>query len=463
MMSRQNSIGPEGAALEDIREQLEERSLNSIRRILPDATIHDICRELGYRFRRRILSPLVTVLHMFTTAIWREDSFQAAWQTQWSNMVGHLPGSAGQSPSSGSVAKARGRLPMKLFEKLFAWVAHEAQTLSSGLDTCLGHRVVLIDGTCVSMPDKPALTEAFGKHNTKHGPTRFPLARVVTLALANTFTIIDYRLSNIRQSESALMFELLTSLNPGDLLLGDRHFAAAHYYAAYKEHRVEFLTRAHQRLHVNKLKVIEQHAPNDRVVELPINPMYRRRDPSLPESITVRIIKTRLGIRGRFTWESLVTSLLDPAVYPAKDIAALYASRWGIETLIEEVKIGLGADVLRSEKPEGIRKEVAARLTAINIVRSIILEAAIRHDVDPLRISFRSTMRTVLAFASRLAARSVETLQLCYDAMLHEIAANLVPERPNRLEPRAVKRETKHYPALKIPRSQWRREALAES
>lgn len=37
--------------------------------------------------------------------------------------------------------------------------------------------------------------------------------------------------------------------------------------------------------------------------------------------------------------------------------------------------------------------------------------------------------------------------------MLTELAANIVPNRPNRLDPRAIKREKKHYSALKIPRA----------
>lgn len=463
MMSSQSSIGSERAALEDIRHELEQRSFNSIRRILPDSAVRDICREIGYLFRHRVLTPLVTILHMLATAIWREDSFQAAWQIQWSNMVGHLPHSAGQSPNSGSLAKARARLPMQLFEKLFAWVAKQAQSLSAGLETWRGHRVVLIDGTGVSMPDTPALTEAFGKHRTKHGLSRFPVARLVTVALANTFTLIDYRLSRLTTGETTLMREMLASLAPGDLLLGDRHFAGANLYVAYQAHGLEFLTRAHQRLHVEKLKPLKRYGPHDWVSDLPIGSAHRRDDPSLPQTITVRFIKTRLRVRGRFEWAWLVTSLLDPSAYPAEEVVALYARRWRIETLIEEVKLGFGADVLRSETPEGIRKELAARLTALNIVRSIILEAAIKHDVDPVRISFSNAVRTVLAFAAQLATHAVVTLPRRYEAMLTEIASNIVPHRPYRLEPRAVKREKKHYSKLKIPRAQWRQEVLASA
>ena len=137
---------------------------------------------------------------------------------------------------------------------------------------------------------------------------------------------------------------------------------------AYQAHGLEFLTRAHQRLHVEKLKPLKRYGPHDWVSDLPIGPAYRRDDPSLPKTIPVRFIKMRLHLRGWFEWAWLVTSLLDSSAYPAEEVAALYARRWRIETLIEEVKLGFGADVLRSETPEGIRKELAARLTALNIV-----------------------------------------------------------------------------------------------
>ena len=161
-------------------------------------------------------------------------------------------------------------------------------------------------------------------------------------------------------------------------------------------------------------------------------------------------------IRGKRKAVWFATSLLDDRKYPASEIVALYGKRWRIETLFRAVKIEMSADVLRSKRPDGIRKEVCARLMALNIVRAVMLEAAGEHGVDPLRISFSHAIRCILAFAPALAMEPIWVVQAIYKAMLREIASHLLRERPGRSEPRAIKREKKHYPYLRTTRSLWR-------
>ena len=111
--------------------------------------------------------------------------------------------------------------------------------------------------------------------------------------------------------------------------------------------------------------------------------------------------------------------------------------------------------------PDGIRKEIAARLIAVNIVRMIMIEAATKGDVDPVRISFVHAVRAILNFAPALACEPIWRLPQIYKAMLVEIGTHLVPERPGRKEPRAVTRERKHYPKLRSTREQWRKKNAA--
>ena len=160
----------------------------------------------------------------------------------------------------------------------------------------------------------------------------------------------------------------------------------------------------------------------------------------------VRFIQTVVRVRGERKVVWLVTSLLDDKLYPAKEIVELYGRRWRIETLIREVKINFSADVLRSKTPEGVRKEITARLVAINVVRTIMLEAAKDYGVDPVRISFSHAVRAIISFAPALASEPLWKLLEIYKAMLTQIASHLVPERPGRNEPRIVTRGRKHYP-----------------
>jgi hypothetical protein len=455
-MVPKNDIGDGVASLKEIREKLGETTLSSVRKVLPDRAIHEACAAAGHAYRRRLLTPVVTVLHVVMAAIWPEESFAASWQVIWDAMVSRLSGAAGQSPPRSSVTRARSRLPVEVWERVFAWVSQRAQELSGPLDRWQGHRVVLLDGTCVSMPDRRELFAAFGTCRGYHGEGRYPVARLVTLALANTMTVVGYALGAYRQDETTLSFPLLGMLQEGDLLVGDRRFAGAGLYHRYLSHGLSFLTRVHQALKVSRLRRLVTYPEGDFITTLRIDRSSRRKDPTLPADVMVHLIPVVIRSRGRreVTW--LVTSLLDARRYPAREIAALYARRWRIETLFREVKINLSADVLRSKTAEGVRKEIIGRLVALNIVRMIILEAAVQHGVDPLRISFAHATRAILLFAPALASEPAWKLTSIYHAMLREIASNVVPERPGRNEPRAVRRDPKPYPRLRETRHAWR-------
>ena len=454
-------FGISGANAPAISEKIVAHTLNAIQELLPEDKIKQACAQVQYTWRERILSPAVTVLHMILAALWPEESFNASWQVQWAAVASHYPALAGQSPSRGSVAKARQRLPLALWERLWNVVREQAQARAEGFASWRGHRVVLLDGTCVSMPAEPSLFAAFGVNTGYHGQGKYPLARVATLCLANTMTVIAYALGGYRDSEWRLASSIFGALRKGDLLLADRHFAAAHYYWRYQSLGLEFLTRAHQRLILSRIKRVQSYSANDFLGWLTINQLYRKKDPTLPRRLVVRFVRARVRIRGKYRLVWLVTSLLDDNQYPATEIAQLYGRRWRVETVFAQLKIRLSADVLRSHSPEGIRKEFFARCIALNLVHSTILEAARVHDVDPMRLSFAHAVRAILIFSPALACEPLFTLPQIYGAMLSEIARHVVPERPGRIEPRAIRRERKHYPSLKQTRAEWRRQYAA--
>jgi putative transposase len=232
-MMSSSCFGISGPNAPTISEKIVVNTLNAIQQLLPPDKIAQVCQEIGYTWRERVLPPAVMVLHMILAALWPEESFNASWQVQWAAVTSRYPELAGQSPSRGMVAKARARLPLAVWEKLFAYISETAQAWGEAFASWRGHRVVLLDGTCVSMPDEPALREAFGVPTGYHGPVRYPLARAATLCLAGTMAVLAYTLGGYRQSEWALALTILGTLQKGDLLIADRYFAAAHYYWHY--------------------------------------------------------------------------------------------------------------------------------------------------------------------------------------------------------------------------------------
>jgi len=439
----------------------ESVTFNSIREVLPDKVILNACRQANYNHRNRFITPVLTILHMIVAGIWPEESFTASWQLLWASFAASFSSTAGQSPSRGTVSNARKRLPLEVWDKIVAWLSQQGQAYSENIDQWRGHRVVAVDGTCMTLPGTDELRNTFGLSRGNYGTRRYPLLRMVCLSLVETMIAINYRLGSYTTDENALLKPMLKTLRKGDLLLADRHFAGANLYWNYMQNGLEYLTWTHQKLKVSRLKKLWSYGANDFVAKLKIGDTYRRNNPEMPKYIKVRFIQIETRIRGKHQRIWLATSLLEADKYPASEIAGLYLKRWRIETLFRRIKIDIGADILRSQSSDAIYKEVAARICAINIVSTIMLEAAVANNVDVTRISFVHAVRAIIAFAPALAMQPLEQLPATYRAMLCEIAAHLVPLRPSRLEPRKLAHDPKHYPRLKTTRAQWRNQYAA--
>lgn len=121
----------------------------------------------------------------------------------------------------------------------------------------------------------------------------------------------------------------------------------------------------------------------------------------------------------------------------------------------------MGADVLRSKTPARVRKELAARMMAMNMVRMLMIEAAVRHGEEPCRLSLSHAVRATVAASPKMSEAPTRRLRGLYDEFLAYVAAQTVPDRPGRNEPRKVARERKHYTRLRVKRSEWRRSHAA--
>ena len=178
----------------------------------------------------------------------------------------------------------------------------------------------------------------------------------------------------------------------------------------------------------------------------------------LPDTLTVRVVRVCVSQRGFRTRElTLVTTLLDPKLYPAEDIAQAYARRWKLEMCLDDLKTTLGLDHLRCKSPAMVHREILALLIAHNLARCIMAEAAGQHDVPLERISFTGTLDAFRHFSAALArCRLSRQRRRVWAELLRTLAADLVPLRPHRREPRAVKRRPKAYALLNKPRHQYK-------
>ena len=97
-MMRKDTIGQAARTTTKISDSLQSAIFHSIRHVVSDELVEQTCREVDYRFRKRKITPVVTVLHMILSALWPEESFNACWQVLWDTFVSWFPQFQGQSP-----------------------------------------------------------------------------------------------------------------------------------------------------------------------------------------------------------------------------------------------------------------------------------------------------------------------------------------------------------------------------
>lgn len=438
------SIEKRKRKLNTLREELISGQLNAVRELLPNEAIEKICQEAGYYFRARLLCPLVTIFHMIGAAISRDGSFQSSW---------HL---SAQTGSSGSLAKARKRLPSSIWQRLHQWLCEQiAQKHDSQYLWC-GHRLIGLDGTCYSLSDEAELAEYFGRANGKHGMSRFPLARNVIAFNLNTLIVVDHQMGPYLTSERALANQILPRLRPSDVVIDDRGFMGVPHYLLCLEQGLHFINRLPSYVKIDCLEVIRNFNSKDRLVKMPVSKHYRKKNPQEREYLLLRLVQVTGHIRGQRESFWIATSLLCPQTYPASEIRQLYKKRWRVEELLRELKVWLSADILRSKSVEQIHKELLARIIASNLIHGLILEASKKHRKDPKRLSPVAALRLTAAYSLKMSTSPAWRLPYLYQQLLEKIARSWVPFRPNRIEPRMIRRETKYYDTLKISRPKWR-------
>ena len=134
----------------------------------------------------------------------------------------------------------------------------------------------------------------------------------------------------------------------------------------------------------------------------------------------------------------IATTLLDHVAYPPSELAKLYRAQWNAELDLRSLKQTLQMDVLRCKTPELVRKELWTHILAYNLIRTIIAQAAHKHDVEPRSISFKGDIQTLEAFQPVIALQgehdAARRLSL-YHILLDAIATHRVADRPDRYSP----------------------------
>lgn len=372
-----------------------------------------------------------------------------------------LEGRPGVDEGTSAYCQARARLPESLLSAALQDTAALAARRAPPGASLQGRPVRVLDGTTLALPDTPDNQAAYPQPKSQAPGCGFPLLNLLVVWEARGGAVLDLAHGDHQHSELRLMHQVLARLDPQAIVIYDR--ALGHYVggALLQSRGIDLISRVHTRR--IDWRQGQRLGPNERLVHWPKS---RQRPPYLgaaewagfPAALPVRLIRVRVSQPGFRTRELvLMTTLLDPVAYPAAEIAAAYRRRWCLEMCLDDLKTTLGLEALRCQSPEMIRRELLMLLTAHNLVRVLMAEAATRHAAPLDRLSFAGTLATLRSYSAACAqATRPSRRRFLWQELLRVIAADRVPFRPDRWEPRAVKRRPKDYPRLNRPRRRYR-------
>lgn len=431
---------------------------------LAQPNIEQHCRDAGHTWRDSFWSPSVTVITFLIQVLDPAKTLRAAVASLLTRLA-----ALGQIdlPSADPTAycQSRQRLPGQVLTRLLMTLAERMQDLAGESSRWLGRRVWILDGSSASMPDEPELQAAFPQPSGQKPGCGFPVAQFVALFCWASGAIIDLAIDSLRPHELTLFRRLWRHFRAGDVVLADRAYSAYVDMARLLQRGVFCVFRLHQR-RPQDFRTGRPLGRHDRLVTwtrpqqwMQSLSISREELAQLPEKLTVRLVRIANAPRGfRSHTIVVVTTLLDPVETPADEIRALYRDRWMAELNLRSLKTALGMDVLRGRSLDVVTRGIVMHLVAYNLIRLLMWQAARQHGGDLHRLSFTGTLcrlkialpLLLLRGSDSAAARSL--LQL----MSYWIAADLLPNRPDRYEPRRVKRRPKEYSRLNHPRVWFR-------
>jgi hypothetical protein len=357
--------------------------------------------------------------------------------------------------SEEAFSKARHRMPISFWINLIIILGENFQHEHGALHRFRGFRILTMDGTRIDLPNYEPLRKYFGTAKNKSG-THNCQARMVMMQFPFTRLPYRYELSPLSDGEVTLALRLTAHLQSGDLVLLDAGYWSYHLLCAIAKRRAFFAIRLRKNLNLKTTKLLVPNGKDRLVRWTPKDSRGNWRKLNLPKSIDLRLVT--YCVPG-FRQQGIVTNVLDPKKISRDDwtrlttdcedtqrilLPGLFHRRWEIETTYYELKVDQGMDRhLRSHTPESIEYEVAGHVVLYMLIRILMVKAAVKHGLDPLRLSYVEAKRELEQMrASLVTATTSWAVEVLIPRLLDRIASHVVPYRPGRHYPRRKNKAT---------------------
>jgi len=370
------------------------------------------------------------------------------------------------SAETGAYCTARGDLPEEVMQALMCDSGKSAEDEMPRDWLWHGRKVRMVDGSTITMPDTAANQAVYPQQKSQKPGCGFPIARILVIFSLSVGTVLRATISPYegkQTGENSLFRRFHDTLAEGDVVIADRCFSGWFDMALLLRRGIDVAIRKNSNRPTD-FRTGKRLGKNDHLVTWTkpkrLSWLSAEQYAEFPDELTLREVRVVITQKGFRTDVVVVTTtLLDAEEYSAEEIATLYRRRWQAELHLRSLKIVLQMDHLRCKKPERVRNEFYTHLLSYNLIRGVMAAAAMQSGLSPWAISFKGTLQTLNQFLPQLTS-SVSTEVWC-DALLAAIATHQVGHRPDRIEPRVIKRPKKEYNRIREHRQNYRNRILS--
>ena len=369
------------------------------------------------------------------------------------------------SPDTGAYCRARAKLPNVVLQNLTYAVADELESQTPKKSLWFGHSIKMVYGSTVTAPDTEENQEEWPQMASQKPGVGFPILRFCVLMSLATGALCGLAMGPYqgkKTGEPALLRELFGRLKRGDILLGDSCYCSYFMIALLQELGVDVVVQQHQR-RTTEFAQGKRLGKGDHVVRWtkPDRPEWMDEETygRIPDELEIRELEVQVQVPGFRTKKFVVvTTLTNSQRYTKANLASLYRDRWHVELDLRALKVHMQMEDLRGKTPEMVKKEIWGHCLAYNLIRRVMCQAASLYKCQVRQLGFMGARQSITSSWSNSATASPELRDEITQSHLKSIAYKQVGKRPDRVEPRAVKRRPRKQKLLTKPRDEARAE-----
>ena len=347
------------------------------------------------------------------------------------------------SQNNSAYNKARQNLPLQKVEAFARAICDHLAKNSEAV--WLGRRVVILDGTTITLPPTPELKAAFPPATNQHGESVWPVAMLMVASELSTGCVlvpeVDAMYGGDNSSEAAQAERVIDRLPHDALVLADSGFGIFRvaYHCDQRDKEFVFRLTGQRFKSLRKNATLIEEGEGFRTWHLLWQPSAKdhKNNPQLPKDATIEVFVHEIELEGE---KNLY--LVSNVETDASSLGELYLRRYDVEFDIRDLKVTMDTENIRAKKLDTVTKELLGSVIAYNLVAQFRRQAAKLVGVKPRRLSFSGVWLTFQHHLLYAPTQTFEQWQETYAAALVSAANRKLP---NRKQPRS-------YPRMAHPR-----------